>query len=141
MRCPVGAHIRRANPRLGMPFEGKLVNRHRVIRRGIPYGDPLPAGAEDDRADRGVVFMCLQANIQRQFEFVQSQWMNDGNAFRLGDDQDALLGVHDAPLSKMTVQGEPPHFVGPLSRVVTVRGGDYFFVPGINGLHFIAAVS
>jgi Dyp-type peroxidase family len=139
LRCPVGAHIRRANPRLSMPFEGKLVNRHRMIRRGIPYGDPLPPGADDDHADRGVVFMCLQASIQRQFEFVQAQWLNDGNAFRLGDDQDALLGVHDAPESKMTVQGEPPYFVGPLARVVTMRGGEYFFVPGVNGLHFIAA--
>ena len=54
-----------------------------MIRRGIPYGDPLPEGAEDDGADRGVIFMCLQASIARQFEFVQSQWVNDGNAFRL----------------------------------------------------------
>ena len=81
LRCPIGAHIRRANPRDGLPFEGQLVNRHRLIRRGIPYGDPLPPGADDDGADRGVIFMCLQASIARQFEFVQSQWLNDGNAF------------------------------------------------------------
>ena len=48
LRCPAGSHIRRANPRHGLPFEGKLVNRHRLIRRGIPYGDPLPPGADDD---------------------------------------------------------------------------------------------
>ena len=71
-RCPVGAHMRRANPRASLPFEGKLVNRHRMIRRGIPYGEPLPPGAEDDGRDRGVIFMCLQASIARQFEFVQS---------------------------------------------------------------------
>jgi Dyp-type peroxidase family len=142
LRCPVGAHVRRANPRLGMPFEGKLVNRHRMIRRGIPYGSPLPPGVQnDDGADRGVIFMSLQASIARQFEFVQSQWINDGNAFRLGDDQDVLLGTHEAALSKMTVQGTPPFFMGPLARVVTVRGGEYFFVPGINGLHFIAAAA
>ena len=139
-RCPIGSHIRRSNPRESLPFEGKLVNRHRMVRRGIPYGEPLPEGAvEDDGGERGVVFMCLQASIARQFEFVQSQWLNDGNAFRLGDDQDPLLGVHDGqPPHKMTVPGEPPFFVGPLSRVVTVRGGEYFFAPGINGLRYLA---
>ena len=141
MLCPAGSHIRRANPRHGLPFEGKLVNRHRLIRRGIPYGDPLPAGAEDDGADRGVVFMCLQASISRQFEFVQAQWFNDGNGLHLGDDEDPLMGRHDgASPRKMTVPGRPPYFVGPLSRVVTVRGGEYFFTPGINGLQHLAAL-
>jgi len=83
--------------------------------------------------------MCLQASIARQFEFVQAQWMNDGNAFHLGDDQDVVIGVHDRAGSKMTIQGNPPVFLGPLSRVVTMRGGEYFFVPAVNGLHFIAA--
>jgi Dyp-type peroxidase family len=140
LRCPVGSHIRRANPRDSLPFEGQLVNRHRMIRRGIPYGKPLALDQDDDGGERGVAFMCLQASIARQFEFVQSQWLNDGNAFRLGDDQDLLVGVQDGPAPrKMTVPGDPPFFVGPLSRVVTVRGGEYFFVPGINGLHFLSA--
>jgi len=138
MRCPVGAHIRRANPRDGVFFP-KLVNRHRIIRRGILYGDPLPPGAPDDGADRGVIFMCLQASIARQFEFIQSQWMEDGNAFRLGDDKDVILGDNDGK-GKMTVQGRPPYFVGPLSRVVTVRGGEYFFAPGMNGLRYLSAL-
>jgi len=135
-RCPVGAHVRRANPRDSLPFEGKLVNRHRLIRRGIPYGEPLAAGSlEDDGRDRGVLFMCLQTSIARQFEFVQSQWLGDGNAFGLGDDQDVLLGPQDGnPPAKMTVPGRPPFFHGPLSRVVSVRGGEYFFVPGIKAL-------
>jgi Dyp-type peroxidase family len=141
LRCPAGSHIRRANPRLGLPFEGQLVNRHRLIRRGIPYGDPLPEGAQDDGQDRGVVFMCLQASIARQFEFVQAQWFNDGNGLHLGDDEDVVMGRHDgASPRKMTVPGRPPYFVGPLSRVVTVRGGEYFFIPGINGLHHLAAM-
>jgi Dyp-type peroxidase family len=144
LRCPAGSHIRRANPRHGLPFEGKLVNRHRLIRRGIPYGEPLPAGVEDDGADRGVVFMCLQASIARQFEFVQAQWFNDGNGLHLGDDEDVVMGRHDGPPPrKMTIPARPPHppcFVGPLSRVVTVRGGEYFFTPGINGLQHLAAL-
>jgi Dyp-type peroxidase family len=142
MRCPIGAHVRRANPRLSLPFEGQLVNRHRLIRRGIPYGEPLPAGAQDDGADRGVIFMCLQASIARQFEFIQSQWLGAGNSFGLGEDQDALVGAQNGtPPAKMTVPGQPPFFLGPLSRVVTVKGGEYFFVPGLNGLHFLAAAA
>jgi Dyp-type peroxidase family len=142
LRCPIGAHVRRANPRDSLPFEGKLVNRHRIVRRGIPYGDQLPAGAPDDGADRGVIFMCLQASIARQFEFIQSQWLNRGNAFVLGEDQDVLLGPQEGlPPHKMTVPGNPPFFVGPLQRMTTVKGGDYFFVPGINGLQYLAAAA
>jgi Dyp-type peroxidase family len=139
LRCPVGAHVRRMNPRRSLPFDGKLVNRHRIIRRGITYGDPLTDGAEDDGQDRGVIFMCLQASLARGFEFVQSQWANGGNAFRLGPDQDVILGPQDTEgPAKMTIPGRPPFFLGPLSRVVTVRGGEYYFTPGINGLHYLA---
>lgn len=142
LACPVGAHVRRANPRDSLPFAGKLVNRHRLVRRGIPYGEPLAPGCEDDARDRGVIFMCLQASIARQFEFVQSQWLNGGNAFTLGQDQDVMLGPQDAPApNKMTVPGRPPFFLGPLSRVVRTKGGEYFFVPGVNGLQFLAAAA
>lgn len=142
LACPIGAHVRRVNPRDSLPFEGKLVNRHRMLRRGIPYGEPLAPGAQDDGRDRGVIFMCLQASIARQFEFVQSQWLNAGNTFALGEDQDVMLGPQNgsAP-NKMTVPGNPPFFLGPLSRVVSVKGGEYFFVPGINGLQFLASAA
>jgi len=140
MRCPVGAHVRRMNPRRSLPFDGKLVNRHRIMRRGITYGDKLPEGAEDDGKDRGVIFMCLQASLARGFEFVQSQWANGGNAFRLAEDQDVIVAPHDTDgPAKMTVPGQPPFFLGPLSRVVETRGGEYYFTPGINGLRHLAA--
>jgi len=139
LRCPVGSHVRRMNPRHSLPFDGKLVNRHRMIRRGITYGERLPEGAEDDGQERGVIFMCLQGSIARGFEFVQSQWANGGNAFRLAQDQDPIVGPQDTHgPAKMTVPGAPPFFVGPLSRVVTVRGGEYYFTPGINGLRYLA---
>jgi Dyp-type peroxidase family len=140
LRCPVGSHIRRMNPRLSMPFEGKLVNRHRLVRRGITYGEMLPEGVtEDDGQDRGVIFMTVQASLARQFEFVQAQWANTGNPFRLGDDQDPIIGPQDNEgVNKMTVPGRPPFFFGPLSRVVTTRGGEYYFAPGINGLRHLA---
>jgi len=104
------------NPRRSLPFDGKLVNRHRIMRRGITYGDLLPEGAGDDGKDRGVIFMCLQASLARGFEFVQSQWANGGNAFRLAEDQDVIVGPHDTDgPAKMTVPGHPPFFLGPLS--------------------------
>jgi len=142
-RCPLGAHIRRSNPRdaLGWPGldeAGLLSFRHRIIRRGVPYGPPLPAGVlEDDGVDRGLVFVCFNASISRQFESVQLQWLNDGNGFHLGYDSDFLLG---SPLGtgKMTVQGDPPFMLGPQGPFVTTRGGEYMFMPGIAALRALA---
>ena len=116
MGCPVGGHIRRANPRDSLPFEGKLVNRHRMIRRGISYGPELPEGVvENDGEDRGLIFTCLQGSIERQFEFVQSQWLNEGNVFGIGDDQDLLTGNQDCEEPrKMVVPGCPPFFIDKL---------------------------
>jgi hypothetical protein len=121
-----------------MPFNGALVNRHRLVRRGLPYGPPLPEGAADDGVDRGVLFVCFQSDLERQFEFIQSQWLNDGNAFGLGTDKDPLLGDNDGT-GKFTVFGEPPVFVAQVPRLVTTSGGEYLFAPGINGLHHLAA--
>jgi Dyp-type peroxidase family len=143
-RCPFGAHIRRSNPRdaLGWPGlddAGLLSFRHRIIRRGTPYGPPLPADAfDDDGIDRGLVFACFNASISRQFESVQLQWLNDGNGFRLGHDSDFLLG---SPLGtgKMTIQGDRPFMLSPQASFVTTRGGEYLFMPGIAALRALAA--
>jgi Dyp-type peroxidase family len=136
-RCPLGAHIRRTNPRDALNGTSKLSMRHRMIRRGMPYGPPLPAGAtDDDGADRGLVFVSFQASIFRQFEGVQTPWVNDGNIFGLGDDKDFLLGDASGR-SKMTIQGERPFFLSPSQAFVVVRGGEYLYVPGISGLRAI----
>lgn len=139
--CPVGSHVRRVSPRDSRPLavgpaepdrkdpvEPKLARRHRMLRRGIPYGDPLPAGGE-----RGLLFVALVGDIGRQFEFVQTQWMNDGHSFRLGADPDVFAGVA-GPGRKVTVQGRPPTFVEVPRPVVTCRGGEYFLLPGIAAL-------
>ena len=142
-RCPLGAHIRRTNPRDALGWEGlddagMLAFRHRIIRRGMPYGPPLPADVTvDDGADRGLAFVCFNASISRQFEAIALQWVNDGNALHLGDDRDFLLG--DASASgKMTIQGRPPFFVAPQRAFVTTRGGEYLFAPGITALAALA---
>jgi Dyp-type peroxidase family len=140
-RCPVGAHIRRSNPRDGMGFEGQLTFRHRIIRRGMPYGDPLPDGVlEDDGNDRGLIFVCFNASISRQFQAIQAQWLNDGNALHLGHDSDFLLG-HPLGTGKMTVQAPAPagpFLLGPQGPFVTTRGGGYLFVPGLRALAALA---
>jgi Dyp-type peroxidase family len=137
--CPRGAHVRRTNPRDGLVGGGRLVARHRILRRGMPYGPPLPDGAPDDGADRGLVFVALQASIERQFEIVQARWCNDGDAFGLGGTPDPLAGAVRAP-ARIGFGGRPPFFATALRAHVTPRGGEYLFVPGIAALGALAGL-
>ena len=136
LRCPVGAHIRRANPRDALGWQGRLTKRHRIVRRGMPYGPPPQDPAVDDGEERGLMFVCFQASIARQFEVVQGRWLNDGDAFGLGDDRDFLVGL-GSPGGKMTVPGDPPLVLRPQPDFVTTRGGDYFFVPSLTALGWL----
>ena len=91
----MGAHIRRVHPRDAFGFNGQLINRRRITRRGLPYGRFVPEGEPvDDTEERGIVFMVLNASLFRQFEFVQQQWVQYGNDARLGNEKDMLLGNH-----------------------------------------------
>jgi Dyp-type peroxidase family len=153
--CPMGAHTRRAHPRVALEFgvedafEGApdaLANRRRMIRRGLPYGSTQ--NGRDDQGDHGIIFMALVADIERQFEFVQQQWLNYGNDFRLANEKDAITGNHGVEADGsgegvMTVQSDPkspqpPFFCAKLPRFVETRGGDYFFVPSLTALRMIA---
>jgi Dyp-type peroxidase family len=142
-RCPLGAHLRRMNPRDAFGFNGGLINRRRIMRRGLPYGSYVPEGQPvSDQEERGVVFMALNASIFRQFEFVQQQWAQYGNDSHLGNDKDPLTGNHDGT-GKFVVQGtsdpnNPPFICGALPNFVELRGGDYFFIPGLTALAMIA---
>jgi Dyp-type peroxidase family len=133
LRCPRGAHVRRTNPRDALGWEGRLTARHRILRRGMPYGPPLPEGAPDDGEARGLLFVCLQASIARQFEIVQSQWCNDGNAFGLGREADPITGPAGGEVRHI-IEGDPPHVVSPLRSYVECRGGEYLVVPSIGAL-------
>jgi Dyp-type peroxidase family len=139
-KCPFGAHVRRANPRDSRGFfDGRLSNRHRIVRRGRAYGTPLPPGVlEDDGSDRGLVFVCFQADIWRQFETIQALWIDDGDPFGLGRDKDFLVGEPHGTAGKMTIQGRPPFFLKPQPRFVTLRGGDYLFQPSLTALRVLA---
>jgi len=164
MKCPTGAHIRRSNPRdaLGWEGDGRMALRHRIIRRGMPYGPSLPMGAHnegltDDGKDRGLIFICFNASLDRQFETVQRQWCNDGNAFGLGNDKDYLLGdtalavpaqvegVADPPpdgrvsTGRVSIPGTPPHFVHAQAPVVRTAGCEYLLMPGIASLRALVS--
>jgi deferrochelatase/peroxidase EfeB len=140
LRCPIGAHIRRANPRDAPGFfDGRLSNRHRIVRRGRTYGPPLPEGVlEDDGVDRGLVFVCFNASIWRQFETIQALWIDDGDPFGLGTDKDFLVGEPGDGAGKMTIQGNPPYFLRPQPRFVTTRGGEYLYRPSMSALRRLA---
>jgi Dyp-type peroxidase family len=140
LRCPLGAHVRRANPRDALGWNGTRTRRHRMIRRGMPYGSALPDGTlEDDGEERGLIFISFCASLRRGFEIVQSQWLGDGNLFGLGDDRDWLMLADDRPLAKMTIQGQPPRFLAGQPRFVTVRGGEYLLMPSLSGLRSLSA--
>jgi Dyp-type peroxidase family len=142
-RCPIGAHVRRVHPRDAFGFNGRLIDRRRITRRGLPYGRPVPEGEPaSDAEDRGIVFMALNASLSRQFEFVQQQWIEYGNDARQGNDKDMLIGNHGGH-GKFVVQGDlsaanPPFVCPHLPNFVELRGGDYFFLPSITALGMIA---
>jgi Dyp-type peroxidase family len=142
-RCPMGAHLRRVHPRDAFGFNGRLINRRRITRRGLPYGH---FAAEDqpvaDTDDRGVIFMALNASVSRQFEFVQQQWVQYGNDSRLGNDKDVLMGNHRGH-GRFVIQGDatptnPPFVCSHLPDFIELRGGEYFFLPSITALGMIA---
>lgn len=159
VRCPLGAHIRRSNPRDGLgatPADSvALVNRHRIFRRGRTFGLPAPpetwppgidpvitaddadGGAADDSGERGVVFLGLGASLARQFEFVQQSWINSPKFAGLYDENDPITGsVH----RRMTESATGFAFTAPgpvlnerielPAKYVRCIGGGYFFLPG-----------
>jgi len=142
-RCPIGAHIRRVHPRDSAGFNGKLVDRRRIMRRGLPYGKYVPEGEPvNDLDEHGIIFMALNASLFRQFEFVQQQWIEYGNDAHQGNDKDLMLGNHDGK-GRFVIQGttdpkNPPFICGGLPSFVELRGGDYFFMPGLTALHMMA---
>ena len=139
LACPLGSHVRRANPRDAIGWQGRLTQRHRIIRRGMGYGPALEdSSTVDDGVARGLMFVSYQAAIERQFEFIQSQWLMDGNALRLGGDRDPLLAGEGSP-GEMVIQGRPPVFLAGLPSFVRTRGGGYYLLPGIAGLRALAA--
>lgn len=139
LRCPFSAHIRRVNPRDALSDEFVAVDLHHFLRRGTNYGPPLPEGVmEDDGVERGGVFLLIGTHLTQQFEFVQSQWITDGNFINAGAEQDPLLG-NDNPDKIFTVPKTPiRRRLHGLPQFVTLRGGEYCFMPGLRALNWLA---
>ena len=149
--CPFGAHLRRSNPRDALPNTDNakesvaLVNRHRIIRRGRPYGksistiNPLKILQNKDtlQAPVGLHFICFNSNIATQFEFIQQAWVNRATFHGLHNSHDPVVGNGQA--ADFYVQQQPisKRYRG-IPRFVQTIGGDYFFMPGIRAVKFLA---
>ena len=132
--CPVGAHIRRMNPR----DLGSNMNRRMMIRRGGTYGPPLPEGEPDDGIERGIAAFVGCASLVRQFEFAMNVWANDPNFEELGNERDPFLGSQDGT-GDFTIPKRPIRKkIKGLPAFTTLRGGAYFFLPGIRALRLLA---
>ena len=148
-KCPFGSHLRRVNPRDVFEDNGpkqslKLTNKHRIIRRARLYGKPI-AGSPTNHNPEGEVglhFMCFQADIGRQFEFLMHTWANYPNFQELYNDPDPIIGVkQNVPNQNFTIQEKPANKCVPnLQRFVTVRGGGYFFFPSVMAIRYIASL-
>ena len=173
-RCPLGAHIRRTNPRnsdfperrpsalrrliiiLGFGRKGfyddltSSVRFHRILRRGREYGSELSPEdavqqAQSNESPRGLHFICLNANISRQFEFLQSAWIANTKFSGTTGENDPLLGnrtsIPGCPVTgNFTIPGNGTlrRRVQDLPQFVTVRGGAYFFLPSLRALRYFA---
>jgi Dyp-type peroxidase family len=132
--CPVTSHVRRANPRDSLhpnpELSLKMSRRHRLLRRGMPYVE-----RKEGQEHKGLLFLALNTDLARQFEFIQRSWVGSGKFGDLYDERDPVAG---GP-GKMTVPREPVRLCIPdLKRFVTVKGGEYFFLPGLRALEFLA---
>lgn len=135
-RTPTGCHIRRVNPRDSL--EGGVVDMrlHRILRRGSAYGPVLPEGVmEDDGVERGLVLAVVNANPGRQFEFVQSQWVNDGDFISQGERSDPIAGRRDRS-DEFAVLRPRRRYKG-LAAFSVTRGGEHLFLPSLGGLRWM----
>jgi deferrochelatase/peroxidase EfeB len=136
LRCPFGAHIRRANPRdslsPGAQTQIDISNRHRILRVGrfyVPEGDEKP----------GLMFMCLNGDIERQFEFVQQTWLGSPTFHGLAGERDPITSNPEGcPVGYTIPTADGPVRLAPISRFVTPRGGGYFFLPGKQLVEFLS---
>jgi deferrochelatase/peroxidase EfeB len=152
LRCPVGAHMRRINPR-GQPVTGQgqpggSNNTHRLIRRGIPYGPIYDPAQPYDGIERGLLGYFINSSIENQYEFVLGHWVNESEfagAVRLPPkSRDPMIGTQDAAESIFVIpraNGAPPIKITGFSSFTTTKAAAYCFLPSITAIKFIANLS
>ena len=134
---PLGAHIRRMNPR----DTAVNMQRRRMIRRGATYSPALPEGAPEDGIERGIAAFVVCASLVRQFEFAQNVWINDPNFHELGNERDPIIGNQDGTFDMSIPRRPVRKKITGLPAFTTVKGGAYFFLPGLTALRYLAALS
>ncbi len=149
LRCPVGAHMRRVNPR-GEPVTGQGQAggsnvTHRLIRRGMPYGPTYDPRQPYDGIERGLLGYFINSSIENQYEFVLSQWVNDSafaGSVRLNPKaKDPMIGTQDAAESIFVIpqaNGAPPIKITGFTSFITTRAAAYCFLPSITAVTFIS---
>ncbi len=138
-RTPAGSHIRRVNPRDALKDSLTDIRLHRILRRGFAYGPSLQEGVmTDDGADRGIMLAIINADPGRQFEFVQAQWVNDGDFISQGDRTDPIVGRRDAADDFLYPAKPVRRRVQGMPAFTATRGGEHVFLPGISGLRRLA---
>ena len=140
-RAPFGCHIRRMNPR-DTPLQRLTdVNIHRLIRRGTTYGkpyDPNALAAEDDEVPRGAIFLFISAKAMATMEFLQQEWINDGDFIGAGAEHDPIIGRQEEGAT-FTIPKEPVRRrIHGIETFNVLRGGEYFFMPSISALNWLA---
>jgi Dyp-type peroxidase family len=133
---PLGSHARRMNPR----DTAANINRRRMIRRGATYGPALPDGASDDGVERGIAAFVICGSLIRQFEFAQNVWANDRNFHELGNERDPVIGNQDGTLEFKIPKRPIRKTITGLPAFTTVKGGAYFFLPGLRALGYLASL-
>ena len=149
LRCPVGAHMRRLNPR-GQPVAGQGLpggsnNTHRLIRRGLPYGPNYDPAQPYDGVKRGLLGYFINSSIENQYEFVLGHWANDSEfagAVRLNPkSKDPIIGTQDPAQSIFVIpqaNGAPAIKVTAFSSFTTTKAAAYCFLPSVTALKFLA---
>lgn len=141
--CPPGSHVRRAHPRDALAPTAKdrqtllaAANNHRILRRGRKFGPKIADDRTDDGQVRGLLFMCLNTDIARQFEFVQQTWLLNRDFATLSEESDPLVG----PRGRMTIREEPLRRTVQVLTYVELAGGDYFFLPSLPAIRYLASL-
>ncbi|HEY9360900.1 MAG TPA: peroxidase, partial [Xanthobacteraceae bacterium] len=139
-QAPSGCHIRRMNPRDSKLTRLTDVNLHRLIRRGATYGAPYDANAlseADDEVPRGAIFLFISAKAMATIEFLQQEWVNDGNFIGIGGERDPIIGRQDEE-AVFTIPREPVRRrVHGIETFNVLRGGEYFFIPSLSALRWL----
>ncbi len=142
-KAPFGCHVRRMNPRDTELSRLTDVNIHRIIRRGTTYGKPYDAddlSSEADEVPRGAYFMFISAKAMSTIEFLQQEWINDGNFIGVGDERDPIIGNQESD-AVFTIPKEPVRRrVHGIEAFNVLKGGEYMFMPSLSALKWIASL-